>query len=168
MARLAIGLLGRRGILLQELHALFEMGPPFGVVPHSVAGALAPYALGRQCLLGVQERLVVQGNCRDIPRRGRAAPLHLPPLLWGAPEVAGLLRTPEGLALHIPEALLAVGFPQSYKAPSEGVPHRYGVAQHFLGRHIKRSTEGSILRAGEGRLGVFEGGARFAGRALRR
>ena len=75
-----------------------------------------------------QERLAVQWDFGDIPRGAPAALLHFPPPLRGAPEVAGLLCTPEGPALDIPEASLALGFSQRHKAPFEGVPRRHRVA----------------------------------------
>ena len=81
------------------------MDPPFGVVPDAVAVALKPHAApiqGRQSLPGVQGNLVVQWVFGDIPR------------LRGASEVAGLMCAPEGPALDIPEALLALGLPQRH------------------------------------------------------
>ena len=42
--RLDIGFPGRRGMLWQEHQVLFEVGPPFGVIPDSVAVALEPHA----------------------------------------------------------------------------------------------------------------------------
>ena len=62
---------------------------------------------------------------RRYPRGAPAAPLHFSTLVWGAPEVAGLLCTPEGPGLDISEALLALGFSQHHEAPFEGVPHRH-------------------------------------------
>ena len=116
-------------MLWQELQVPLEMGPPFGVISDAVAVALEPHSArirGRQGLPGAQERLVVQWDFGDIPRGGGgAAPLHFPPLLWGAPEVACLMCTPEGAALNIPEALLALGFSQRHEAPVEGVSHRH-------------------------------------------
>ena len=52
-------------------------------------------------------------------------PLHFPPLLRGAPEVACLMCTPEGPAHNILEALLALGFSQRREASFEGVSHRH-------------------------------------------
>ena len=54
--------------------------------------------------------------------------MHFLPLLQGAPEVPGLLGPPEGPALDIPEALLALSLSQRYETPFEGVPHRHAVA----------------------------------------
>ena len=84
---------------------LFEMGPPYGVVPDTVTVALEPH------LAGILVRHGLQGDFRDISRGAPAAPLHLPPLLRGVPEVPGLLGSPEGPALDIPEALLALSLP---------------------------------------------------------
>ena len=60
-----------------------------------------------------------------------------------------------------------MGFPQGYKAPFEGVSRRHGGTQHNLGHH---PAEGSMLRAGKGCWGGFEGGGGgcSAGRARRR
>ena len=93
-----------------------------------VAMALEPHSAriqGTPGLPGVQERLAVQWDFGDIPRGAPAVPLHFPPLLWGVPEVVCLMRTPEGSALNIPEALLALGFSQRHEAPFEGVSHRH-------------------------------------------
>ena len=111
-------------MLWHELQVPLEMGPPFGVVPDPVAVALELHSAriqGRQGLLGVQERLALQRNFGDIPRRS----LHLPPLLRGAPEVACLLCAPEGPTLNIPKALLAMGLSQRHEAPFEGMSHRH-------------------------------------------
>ena len=113
VARLDIFAPGWRGMSWQELQVSLEMGPPVGVVPYSVAVAVEPHAAqvqGRYRLPGVEERLAIQGDFSDIPRGASAAPLHLLPLLRGALEVSGLLRTPQGPALNPPEALLALGF----------------------------------------------------------
>ena len=112
----------------------------------------ATQVLGRQRLPGVPKRLAVQRDFREIPRGAPTAPLRLPPLLRGAPQVAGLLRAPEGPALDIPKALLALGFPQSKKAPFEGVPHRFVVAQHVLGRRRKMCHGGEHAACWETRF----------------
>ena len=69
---------------------------------------------GGQRLTGVEERLAVQGDLRDIARGPPATTLHLPSLLRGAFQVEGFLLASEGPAFHPPEALLALGFPQGY------------------------------------------------------
>ena len=123
-ARLDIVYPSRQGMLWQELQVPLEMGPPFGVVSDPVGVALEPHSAriqGRQGLLGVQERLAVQWDFGDVLRGAPAAPLHFLPLLRGAPEVAGLLYPPEGPALNIPEALLALDFSQRHEAPFSGL-----------------------------------------------
>ena len=131
------------------------MCPPYGVVPDTVDVALEPHSAriqGRQGFPGVQDRLAVQGNSRDIPRGPPAAPLHLSPLLWGAPEVPGLLGPLEGPAVGIPEALLALSLLRRYETPFEGVPHRHGVAQHAVGSCCETPHGGEHTARRERRL----------------
>ena len=110
----------QRGMPRQEPQIPLEMGPPVGIIPYPVSMALEPLAAevqGGQHLPGVEERFAVQWDLRDIPWGAAAAPLDLPPLLRGTLEVSGVLRSPEGSALNLPEAVLALGLPQGHKAP---------------------------------------------------
>ena len=98
----------------------------------------------------------------EISRGGPpAAPLHLLPLLRRAPEVSGLLGSPEGPALDFPEALLALGLSQRHKASFEGVPHRHRVAQHALGSYHKTPHGGEHTARRARRLGGLRGGGLF-------
>ena len=120
MAGLDVFAAGQRGVPRQEPQVPLEMGPPVWIVPYPVAMALEPLAAevqGGQRLPGVEERFAVQRDLRDIPWGAAAAPPDLPPLLRDALEVPGVLRSPEGSALNLPEALLALGLPQGHKAP---------------------------------------------------
>ena len=85
---------------------------------------------GRQVSLGFRSALL--SNRISVISRvgGSAAPLHFPPLLLGAPDVACLMCMPEGAALDFPEAWQALGFSVRQKAPFEGVSHRHSVAEH--------------------------------------
>ena len=148
-------------MLRLDFKILLEVRPPYGVVPDTVAVALKLHAAnvhGRQGLPGVQERLAVDGDFRDISRGSPAAPLDLLPLLWGAPEVPGLLGSPEGPALDIPEALLALSLAQRHQTPSEGVSHRHIIAQHALGGRGETPHGGEHTARRERRLGGRGGG----------
>ena len=116
VARLDIVYPGRRGMLRQELQVPFQMGPPFGVVPDPVAVALSRMRLAygaNNVSLGFRSALLSNG----------ISELHFSPLLRGAPEVSGLLSSPEGPALDFREALLALGLSQRHEASFEGPPH---------------------------------------------
>ena len=138
-----------------------EMGPPFGVVPDPVAVPLEPHSAriqGRQGLRGVQHRLSVQRDFGDIRRGASAAPLHFPPLLRGAPKVTCLVFMPEGSALNLLEALLALGFSQPHEATFEGASHRHSVAKHALGCRRKTSHGGEHSACRERRVRGLRGG----------
>ena len=140
---------------------MVEVDPPYGVVPDTVTVALELHAAsiqGSQGLPGVQERLAVQGDFRDIPRGAPAAQLHLPPMLRGAPEVPGLLGSPEGPVLDILEALLALSLPSGTKLLFRVCPTATELPSMLWAAVVKRPTEGSILLAGKGGWGDFEGG----------
>ena len=66
--------------------------------------------------------------------------------------------TPEGPALNIPEALLALGFSQCYEAPFEGVSHRHCVAQNAVGCRRKTSHGGECTARRERWPGGLRGG----------
>ena len=111
---------GQQGMPRQEPQIPLEVGPAVRIVPYPVSKALEPFAAevqGGQLLHGVEERFDVQRDLGDIPGGGAAASLDLPPLLRGTLEVPGVLRSPEGSAFNLPEALLALGLPQGHKAP---------------------------------------------------
>ena len=74
-------------------------------------------------------------------------------MLRSALEVSGLLGFPEGPALDIPEALMALRPPQHYETPFEGVPHRHGVAQHALGGRGEIPHRGEHTARRERRFG---------------
>ena len=121
----------RHGIVWHELQVPLEMGPPFGVVSDRVT--VAPewqpaYIQGKQGFPGFRSALLSYG-ISEISRggggSGAATPMHFSPLLRGPTEVAGLMCTPQGPALDIPEALLALGLSRRHEASFEGVPHRH-------------------------------------------
>ena len=120
-------------MLLQEVEIAPEVGPVYWVIPNAVHVAMEPHPVdiqGGQGFSGVERCLAVQWNFRDITR---AALLDLAPLLRGAPEVPRLLGPLEGPVLDFPKPMLALGLPQRYETPLEGVSHRHTVLKHALG-----------------------------------
>ena len=109
------------------MQVALERSLAHGVISNTLPVALEPQtvdAQGKQGFSGVEQRLVVQGNLRDVMRRPPPEPLDLAPLFRGAPKVSGLPGLPEIPVFNFLKVLRAMSLPERHYAALEGVPHR--------------------------------------------
>ena len=93
------------------------MGPVYSVIPNTVPVALQPHWVdiqGKQGFCGVEQRLAVQWNLRNIAWSSPASPLDLLPLFWGVLDLLGLLGPPERPAFDFSETLLTLALPKRH------------------------------------------------------
>ena len=74
-----------------------------------------------------------------------ASPLRLSPVLRVAAKVPGLLGSPVGPALNIPETLLVLSLPWYHETPFQGVPRRHKVSQHAMGKCCEMPHRGEYI-----------------------
>ena len=89
------------------------MTPAQWVIPNAVCVALEPHSArlhGIQGPLGVEERLVCQGDFHDVAWR----PTEPRAIAPDAPKVPRLLGAPEAFARYFPKALVALSVPERY------------------------------------------------------